>query len=298
MITAVVLNYNSTAQAATCIDMLRRQSGVQCQIVVVDNGSTPAQLSELRSVCSAAGVLLIESLDNRGYSAGNNIGLQWAIEGASDWALVINPDVEIRDPEYLRTLLHQAALYPEAVVVGSDIVLPDGQHQNPMREISYVEEVLWPVDLIRSRLGRPIDYLERRETGYCDKLCGCCLLIRCSYLASHGLLDEGLFLYCEEPVLAKQVQADGYRMLYVDEALAHHMHYAATHSSPDAMAIMLHSRCYYLREHSGYKGLGLALALASRRIQALVWRTLVGGGLRFGRRGHSRAQKGGSQSVG
>jgi GT2 family glycosyltransferase len=273
MITAVVLNYNSSTDVESCIRFLQRQVDVSLEIVVVDNASAPEDLSRLRQICNTAGVHLLESAVNRGYSGGNNLGLEHAVSRGSEWALVINPDVELRDSSYLRSLVDLAAEHSDAVVVGSDVVLPDGTHQNPMRELSLLEEILWPVDVISGWVGREKDYLAHRTTGYCNKLSGCCLLIRCSFLEAHGYLDDKVFLYCEEPILAMHVKSKGLRLLYDNRVVAHHVHQASK-APAHAMETMLHSRCYYLKRYSGYSGVALSLAIASRRLQQVLWRLI------------------------
>lgn len=40
-----------------------------------------------------------------------------------------------------------------------------------------------------------------------------------------GYLDESVFLYCEEPILASRVKKYGYKELYVREITAYHMHH-------------------------------------------------------------------------
>lgn len=292
MIAAVVLNYNSSERVETCIAYLREQVGVQLEIVVVDNASEGEQVSSIRSACAGRDVVLLESPVNGGYSAGNNIGLRYAVTRGAEWVLIVNPDVELRQPAYLHDMLACAESFPAAAVIGSDVILPDGRHQNPMRELTLVEEIMWPLDAIRARLGHPVEYLGDRTTGYCDKLSGCCLLIRGSYLISHGYFDEQLFLYSEEPVLAKQVRVNGWRMLYVDELLAHHMHLESSASPPRAMQMMLRSRCYYLEVYSGYPLIPRRVAIASRRFQMLAWRMLEW------RRGISRMRRASSPPSG
>lgn len=44
-----------------------------------------------------------------------------------------------------------------------------------------------------------------------------------SFAEKMGYLDESVFLYCEEPILASRVKKYGYKELYVREITAYHI---------------------------------------------------------------------------
>ncbi len=273
-VSAILLNYNSSADCKKCLGFLNKQDYPALSMIVVDNASTEeSEIERLQAICSAAGARLMISEENRGFSAGNNIGLRAACEDGAAWMLVINPDVELRDPHYISYIIEQLLRWPQAAIIGTNVLMPNGVRQNPMREISVWEEIFWPSETVKQRLGLWDGNLSENRTGYCEKLSGCCFMIsRDFFVTAHGL-DEKVFLYCEEPILAKTVLRYGYRELYLKEVTAYHEHYghAKTGNSQSRMALFLKSRIYYINEYSGYQRTLKRLALFSRRIQAAFW---------------------------
>lgn len=79
-IAVVILNYKSAEKCRNCVLQLKRQTGIALQIIVVDNGSGNNECSQLEEFCATENVLLLKSDSNLGYSAGNNIGLRYAVE--------------------------------------------------------------------------------------------------------------------------------------------------------------------------------------------------------------------------
>ena len=272
-VTAIILNYNSFADCEKCLGFLRKQDYLNLSVIVVDNCSTlEGEQSRLKSVCEKSELILNST--NSGFSAGNNVGLREAVKRGSDWMLVINPDVELRDEHYISYVMQQLHNWPQAAVVGTNVLLPSGEKQNPMREVTAFEEIFWPLEIVKQRLGIWDGYRSNDETGYCEKLSGCCFFISKEYLEKSNYLDEKVFMYCEEPILAKEVIYKGYRELYIKEVTANHEHYGhkKSGSSANKMQLFLKSRIYYIENYSGYNFLQKMLAVFSRKIQSEMWR--------------------------
>jgi hypothetical protein len=274
---AVVLNYNSSADVEKCLSFLIKQTYENMNIVVVDNASSIiSESTQLKNICAHYKVDLICNSENKGFSAGNNVGLKFAIKNDAEWCMIINPDVELRDTTYVERVMSKVEQFPEAVVIGTDIHMPDGTRQNPMRECTFAEEVFWTIDALKHKLGIWKGYLGKDISGYCEKLAGCCFFIRSSFVRKIGYLDENVFMYCEEPILASQVKSNGYRELYLKEIVAYHQHFPAQKgSSAKRMVKMAESRIYYLKKYSGYKGIQLKLAVWSKKIQGKLWKMKI-----------------------
>lgn len=272
-ILAIILNYRTADLACRCADLLRLQTSDQFDIAIVDNNSC-VDVKVLESYCDSHEVLLLRSDSNGGFSTGNNVGLRYASEQGYVYALVVNPDVEVRDHDYLQKCLIALEQDPNIAVLGTNVVDSDGRQQNPMREPNYLEELLWPLETIRAKLSRrPLYHLDPRESGYCYKVAGCCFLVRISFMREIGFLDENAFLYCEEPILAACVSAAGLREYYLHDATAFHMHVGDGDLKKRNLTRLQESREYYLRHYAGYKGLHLGLLIASRRVQTIVLRS-------------------------
>ena len=101
----IILNYNSSTDCSKCISFLKQQKEVEVEIVVVDNCSREDDVKTLRKLCSKQQCTLIENHENRGYNAGNNIGLRYAAQKGYKYALIANPDMEFPQKDYLAKMV-------------------------------------------------------------------------------------------------------------------------------------------------------------------------------------------------
>ena len=150
----ILLNYNSSADCRKCVADLQRQEGVELEIIIVDNCSRKEDASAVERLATEQGCTFIAAAENRGYNAGNNIGLRYAAGKGYSYALIANPDMEFPQQDYVYSLAKKLEDDPMVAVVGSDISNPSGLHQNPLREIAYWEELLWPIVYIRNYKSR------------------------------------------------------------------------------------------------------------------------------------------------
>ena len=276
-VAAVVLNYNSSEDCRKCISYLKKQIYPNLSIIVVDNASSDVnEQVRLNKLCESQKIELIVNKENLGFSAGNNTGLRSAIKNGADWMLVINPDVELRDPRYISYVMEQLPRWPQAAVIGTNVLLPSKERQNPMREITAFEEIFWPLEFLKQKMGLWDGYHSKNETGYCEKVSGCCFFVSKEFLEKNNYLDENVFMYCEEPILSKCVIKQGYKELYIKESTANHEHYSVQKqgTSSTKMTMFIQSRIYYINKYSDYNWLVKRLSVLSRKIQLIMWRRI------------------------
>lgn len=277
-VTAVILNYNSSADCEKCVRFLKNQDYENLSIIVVDNASTNMdERSLLQKMCLDGNVRLIFNSKNKGFSAGNNVGLRAAVEEGAEWMLVINPDVELRDSHYISYVVEQLPKWPEAVVIGTNVVMPNGECQNPMQEMTEAEECLSIIEPLLKK------FMSKKEsdciqTGYCNKVSGCCFFVKDIFLKKIGFFDEAVFMYCEEPILAKQVEKLGYKELFLKEVTAYHEHYRNLKEGNSNLKLQEYfkSRIYYLQKYSDYSYVGKKISIIERKIESWLWKNLFG----------------------
>ena len=90
----ILLNYNSSADCCKCVADLKRQEDVELEIIIVDNCSRKEDASAVEQLAAEQGCTFIAAKENRGYNAGNNIGLRYAANKGYKYALIANPDME------------------------------------------------------------------------------------------------------------------------------------------------------------------------------------------------------------
>lgn len=305
---AVCLTYNSAGDLADCLDGLFAQEGVDLHVIVVDNASSPENRSRMEEIFAARApggkvldaahatpyaigdtrALFLRNGANAGYSAGNNIGARAAVALGCAAVLVVNPDVRIEDHGVVAGLAAALSSAPDIAVVAPAVVSLAGVDENPSTELSFAEEVLAPLRMVLSGLK----LWPRRGTApvtgdAVERVSGACFLVHAAFLEEIGFFDEGVFLYCEESILAAQVRDRKQRIVYRPELRVLHSHDTTRKGDPvrryEAWA---RSRAYYHRRYTRYGPLRRA---ALRGAQALTLE-LVKTYQKIGRRGNDGAR--------
>lgn len=104
-ITIVVLTHNAYEYVKLCIESLKNTLDVEYNVVVVDNASDKDTKNFLHESMISKKIDVLCNLEsNRLFSKGNNVGVRIAPE-ESNYILLLNSDVEILDPLWLKKLL-------------------------------------------------------------------------------------------------------------------------------------------------------------------------------------------------
>ncbi len=125
-VSVIVLNYNQAATTVECLDALARaRSDLIREIVVVDNGSDPAELAILHERHAQADFVLVEVGVNRFFGEGNNIGVDHA---HGDYIVFLNNDAFVQ-PGWIEALCSTMRSDPLVAAVGPMFLYPDGRVQ-------------------------------------------------------------------------------------------------------------------------------------------------------------------------
>ncbi|HNS50928.1 MAG TPA: glycosyltransferase family 2 protein [Anaerolineae bacterium] len=219
----IVVSYNVRDFLRDCLaSVLVSGGGLAFETCVVDNGSTDGSAEMVASEFPAVRLVRAE---NRGYAAGNNLGLRAYGFGtqtpAARYALLLNPDTLIA-PHALADLLAFLEARPQAGIAGPRLVREDGSLDKACRRGFPTPEVafyrmsglssLFPKS---RRFGRyNLTYLSPNLTTEVDSVVGACMLIRGQVLADVGLLDEQYFMYAEDLDLCYRAKERGWQVWY------------------------------------------------------------------------------------
>ena len=99
------------------------------------------------------------------------------------------------------------------------------------------------------------------------------MMIRIKFLVETNWLDEGVFLYCEEPILsAKAINAQG-KIIFVPTLEAVHAHVKTQKGDPSLrMLQFIKSRKYYLDNYSRFNAIQIASLKVSYGVLAFYYR--------------------------
>jgi GT2 family glycosyltransferase len=208
-VVAVVLNWNLAAETRTCVERLLASDYPNLRVIVVDNGSTDGSVDFLRSQFPDVEVLALPK--NRGYAAGNNVGITHALSLGAEWVLLVNNDAVLA-PDAISRLVEAST--PDAGLLMPRVdAHPSGKLWAAGARVRGIYPLPRPVDARELATGHPIEI---------DYAIGCVLLIRRSVLMTVGLLDERYFMYYEDLDLSARARVAGFRIFVVPSACAAH----------------------------------------------------------------------------
>lgn len=272
-VAVIILNYNTSFDCRKCVSFLKRQESVEQEIILVDNCSQIDDRNNVKLLCESQGCTFICAKENRGYNAGNNIGLRYAAKKGYKYALIANPDMEFPQTDYLSKMIMKMEEDEQIVVCGSDIVGPNDVHQSPMlRDGNWRDSFNWIGGLFKRKKSDVYDFIDNhRASHYCWKVSGCCLMVRLSFILEISYFDEYPFLYCEEAILSRQVEAADKRMFYTTKAQAIHRHIKSAKGSPIKLFKQWkRSRIYFIKRYSGDTWYGKELAIFSMNLYTVL----------------------------
>lgn len=225
MVDAVLVNYNTRAQALRAIEALRTSSLTPNRIVVVD--TSPAGSAGALGESEDGAYELIRRPDNPGYGAAINSGLQAT---SAPLAVACNADV-YPTVDALQTLVGFAETHPDVACLGPALLNPDGSIQDAaFRFPGLAEAVLdiWPVPawVRTSCLGGRV-----RSNGSAieiDYPLGAFMLLRRLAVDLVGRLSPEYWMYSEEIDLCWRLRAIGWRIMHVPQARVWHVGAAST----------------------------------------------------------------------
>ncbi len=246
----IILNYNDWENTKLLVQDIKGYKTLN-YIVIVDNKSTDDSLEKLK-VLENDKIILLEAKENKGYAAGNNIGIQYAIEKLKVENIIIsNPDIIVRekDLEVLLSDLEKENVSVIAPVVVEPMGISRGWHLP-----TFLSELFANIPFIKrfefSILAYPKDNYKTDLTKV-DVVKGCFFIIKKEALEAVGYFDEHTFLYYEEIILAKKLKDLGYTT-YVDNRVSvkHALDQSISKSVRriDKFKLLKESQLYYEKE--------------------------------------------------
>ncbi len=179
-------------------------------VLVVDNGSGVAEVSELRSAASQDSRLSVIALpSNLGYAAGMQSGILAAIDAGASFVWLVNNDC-VLEPPVLSPLLHEMTAHPGTAAC-SGIIDHEGY-----RTWSHGGGSL---DLVRGKMVNAYSDRASDVGRYTvDWVPGVAWLLRVEAIKRVGGLDCRLFLYGEECDWCYRSRQSGYEAVMVPAA--------------------------------------------------------------------------------
>lgn len=203
-VTIIMLTWNGIEYTRECLRTLKAHTpiGENCQVFVVDNGSTDGTIEFLESL---DWITLFKNGRNLGYAGGNNVGIR-AAPPDNDLVLLNNDLVFIQD-DWLQGMQTVAYSAPDVGIVGCRLLMPNG--------LLLHAGTYMPTD---SFIGQQIGSNEKEINQYnadreVEGVVFACVYIKRQVVDTVGELDEDYFSRFEDTDYCLKAQQRGFKTM-------------------------------------------------------------------------------------
>lgn len=204
----VILNYNTWKETIKCVKTIQKYTKLPYKIFIVDNKSPNNSLKELEKYYDEkSSIVLLDSGKNRGYSAGNNIGIKRAINDGCDVIFIVNSDIELLNDAF--GLMTGTLLKNEKYMMVGPSVLDNNQKETqiPRKKLTFKyfffeRHPFCNIHFCKKIAERNYPVPEKGILVFEGSVSGCCFCIRSKDFVDINYFDENVFLYYEEDILA------------------------------------------------------------------------------------------------
>lgn len=228
----VLLSFHSTAQILAQVRVFAAYASIS-DIVIVDNAACDEDFAALRTAETLSPkVHLIRATANRGYAAGNNLGLRYLIEERGcELVAIVNPDILFGEELVQRVAQVFQTQEAYGALTGwqtrKDGALGDHPFWNAPTFGMLVQRLAFrsflPKEVLRYQMDERVPQLMQ-----VDAIEGCLMFLRSEALRAVGYLDEHTFLYMEEDILCTRLRRAGWRVGVLKDVPFLHDHVQAT----------------------------------------------------------------------
>lgn len=264
----IILNYNTYSDTVACVKSIEETTSCDYLIYIIDGCSADDSAGKLKNMYkSNKRIKVIQSDINGGFSYGNNIGIREACLDNCTYLLISNPDVEYYD-NAIDSMLFNIENNSDIGVIGPSTKSLD-QDESQLFRKPYTKEIY-------NFSKKPLRYIRRYfpwlQSEYCSiikdetnifkfrgMVRGCCFMFSTDLVKKMGLLDDHVFLYSEEWILAKKLDSQGLKCACDFNSRILHKEATSTEqrgSSFQTFHLYL-SAYYYLKEYLEIGKIGL-----------------------------------------
>ena len=271
----IIVSWNVKELLQRCLESIFQHppSGLQFEVIVVDNASTDGSAAMVRD--GFPQVQLLVNDENLGFTAANN---QAIARSRGRYVLLLNPDTEVLG-DAPATIVGYMDAHPEVGALGPQLLNPDGSIQSSRRRFptmatAFLESTIlqrWFPDNPVLRRYYMLDRPDDRTQGV-DWAVGAALLVRKEAIEQVGPLDEGFFMYSEELDWCHRIKAQGWKVVYLPTAkVVHHGAQSSEQVKPFQHIQFQRSKVRYFRKHHGaWKAEALRLFLLATYVYHLL----------------------------
>jgi len=252
----VIVNWNSFDLTRDTLLSLQKSNFQNFDCIVVDNGSADNSACQLNNLFPE--IILLLAGENKGFTGGNNIGMQYALDKGYEFIMMLNNDVEV-DPNFLNPLVQKLKANEKMGAV------------QPLIYFHHDKNLIWNAGTTFNPLlgicatpnynQRDNSHAQMQVQKKIDWITGCAFMIRASVLKKIGLLKEGFFIYYEDVDLSFRIKLAGYSLGYEPSSVIYHIAGMSHKSkekgkegfvSPKVHFLNARNKIWFLKQHTPF----------------------------------------------
>lgn len=206
-VACIIVHYSSLLDTHSCVTSLINGGFPAHQVYISDNSPN----WDYQAVYSET----VLRGPNVGFSGGVNRVLR-EISGSFDWYLVLNNDAKI-DYQNVMAMLAEGIHDSSVGFLTPTVLSHDGSVWSQGGKISWLLGRAYQIGL-----GSMYQPTSRNSCVEVDYPPGCVVLVRDVVVERVGLMDESYFMYWEEVDWAVRAKRQGYKSVWVPNAIAYH----------------------------------------------------------------------------
>jgi GT2 family glycosyltransferase len=213
-VSIIIVTWNSGNVLPQCLNSLDQQTVKDFEVIIVDNGSSDNSIEDLPNKWPAFNLQIRKMGKNIGFAAANNLGAHLA---KGEWLALLNSDA-FPDPGWLENLLLAAQRESKFSFFASrQLQAREPQLLDGAGDMYHISGVAW-----RRYAGFPAAQFGL-EPGEVFSACAAAGFYSRKAFIQVGGFDESFFSYHEDIDLGFRLRLQGFRCLYVPEAVVFHI---------------------------------------------------------------------------
>ena len=242
-IAIIIVNWKQYELTINCLLSLQKLEYKNWKVILVDNESNFEKINKIKSDFNK--VEVIESKENLGFAAANNIGIKYAIKNKFEYVMLLNNDTEV-NKKFLSPLLNS---FQNDNSLGA--VQPLIMNYNNRAKV-------WNAGgYLNIFFGFPYTNKLNNKNRKIDWITGCCILLKTKVIKKAGLMDEDFFAYYEDVDWSLRIKKLGYKLGVVESSVIfHHGTKSSNNSnfegnlSPFVHYLNIRNHIYLVKKHS------------------------------------------------
>lgn len=255
----IILTWNGKQYLSNLFNSLAALNFPQnkLKIIVVDSASTDGTLTYLENLANQNKIHLIRLRKNLGFTVGNNLGIQYALDNYAEYIVLLNQDT-IVEPDFLLQLIHSANADRQIGIVQSLLLYANNKRQinsagNALHYLGYGFCQGNYQDLANYELpATDVEIIYASAAA---------VLYKASLLRKVGLFDKNYFSSNEDADLCLRAKFQGYTTVLNPNSIVYHDYRFPTTKSPRRYFWMERNRLYFILKFYKIKTLVLILPM-------------------------------------